>query len=225
MESVVLFGNGQMASMTYFYLTHDSPFEVAAFTVDREHVTETTLLGLPVVPFEDIENLYPPGEFAMSIPISYRNGNQLRAEKYHQARAKGYRLITYISSKATTWPGLLIGDNCIVLEGCVIQPFAEVGNNVIMGCGSLVGHHSTIADHCFLAPGAVTLGFVRLESFCFLGANSTIRDGITVGSECVIGAGVCISRNAKPKQVYIDTPPEPLAKRSDELRQWLTWSR
>jgi sugar O-acyltransferase (sialic acid O-acetyltransferase NeuD family) len=225
MQKVILFGSGQMASMISFYLSHDSPFEVVAFTVDGEHINEATLLGLPIVPFEDIERDYPPGEFAMSIPISYRGANQLRAEKYQQAKAKGYRLINYISSKATLWPGLVIGDNCFVLEGCIVQPFAEIGSNVFMGCSSLVGHHCVIGDHCFLAPGAVTLGFVRVGPYCFLGANSTIRDGITVASECLIGAGVHITRNTEEKQVYIGTRTEPLAKRSDELRQWLTWAR
>jgi sugar O-acyltransferase (sialic acid O-acetyltransferase NeuD family) len=225
MQKVVLFGSGQMAVMICFYLTHDSSFEVAAFTVDGEHIKEETLLGFPVVPFEDIERDYPPDEFVMSIPISYRGANQLRAEKYQQAKAKGYRLINYISSRAATWPGLVIGDNCFVLEGCIVQPFAEIGNNVFMGCSSLVGHHCVIGDHCFLAPGAVTLGFVQVGPYCFLGANSTIRDGITIASECLIGAGVHITRNTQEKQVYIGTPTEPLAKRSDELRQWLTWAR
>ena len=59
MEKVVVFGNGRTASHTYFYLTHDSPYEVAAFTVDREYIEEETLFGLPVVPFEDIESIYP----------------------------------------------------------------------------------------------------------------------------------------------------------------------
>jgi sugar O-acyltransferase (sialic acid O-acetyltransferase NeuD family) len=225
MQEVILFGNGQMASMICFYLRHDSRFEVTGFTVDGEHIKEETLLGLPVIPFEEVERRYPPGEFDMSIPISYRKVNQLRAEKYHAAKAKGYRLINYISSKATTWPGLVIGDNCIILEGCIVQPFAEIGNNVIMGCGSLVGHDCVIGDHCFLAPGAVTLGYVRVGPYCFLGANSTIRDGIIVARDCLIGAGVNISRNTEERQVFIGGGTEPLSKRSDELREWLTWAR
>ena len=61
MQKVVLFGSGQMASMICFYLTHDSPFEVAAFTVDGEYIRDETLLGLPVVPFEDIKRAVPSG--------------------------------------------------------------------------------------------------------------------------------------------------------------------
>jgi sugar O-acyltransferase (sialic acid O-acetyltransferase NeuD family) len=224
-QKVVLFGNGQMTSMIHFYLSHDSTFQVVAFTVDGDQIKETTLFGLPVIAFEEIENRYPPDEVDMSIPISYRRVNQLRAEKYGQAKEKGYRLINYVSSKATIWPDLTMGDNCIVLEGCIVQPFAEIGNDVIMGCNSLVGHHSVISDHCFLAPGSVTLGNVRVGSYCFLGANSTVRDGVTLSGECVVGAGVTIGRNTKDREVYIDGQTDPLAKRSDELRQWLTWLR
>lgn len=225
MEQVIVFGDGQMATMMYFYLTHDSPFEVVAFTVNREHIKDSTLLGIPVVPFEDLERSHPPSHFKLSIPLSYRSVNQLRAEKYYEAKSKGYGLINYISSKATTWPGLVLGDNCIILEGCVVQPFSEIASNVFMGCGSLVGHHCMVGEHCFLAPGAVALGYVRVEPYCLLGANSTIRDGITVARECVVGAGVTIGWNTKAQEVYIGQRTEPSKKRSNELRQWLTWSR
>jgi sugar O-acyltransferase (sialic acid O-acetyltransferase NeuD family) len=225
MEQVVVFGNGQMASMLYFYLVHDSPFDVAAFTVDEDSMKDRVLMGVPVVPFQDIERSYPPEHFALSIPISYRQVNQLRADKYQKARSKGYRLINYVSSRASTWPGLEIGDNCIILEGSVVQPFTTIGNNVFMGCGSLVGHHCAIGDHCFIAPGAVILGHVEIGPYCFLGANSTIRDGVRVAEECIVGAGVSINRNTRAKEVYVPERAEPSKKRSDELRQWLTWTR
>jgi sugar O-acyltransferase (sialic acid O-acetyltransferase NeuD family) len=223
MDRVVVFGNGILAGLMHFYLTHDSPYEVAAFTVDGQYKTDETYNGLPVVSFEEVEQVFPPNEFQMSIPVSYRRLNRIRAERYDQAKAKGYRLINYISSKASIWPGLVTGDNCIITEGCVVQPFADVGNNVFMGCGSLVGHHAVIGDHCFIGPGAVTLGYVRVGPYTLLGANSTVRDAISIASECIIGAGVTISHNTEPKQVFMGARPEAVPKSSDELREWLTW--
>lgn len=225
MERVILFGNNQMSSMIYFYLTHDSCFQVAAFTVNEIHIKGKLLFGLPVVPFEELEQRFPPSEYRMCIPISNRNVNHLREEKYSQAKIKGYKLITYISSKAITWPGLVAEDNCIILEGAIIQPFSTIGKNVFVACNSIVGHDCVIGDHCFLAPGAVTLGNVRVGSYCFLGANSTIRDGVQLGSECFIGAGVTISRNTGDRQVYIANEGVLLRKPSDELRKWLNWMR
>jgi hypothetical protein len=37
MTKVVVFGVGQLAEVVHFYLSHDSPHEVAAFTVDNQY--------------------------------------------------------------------------------------------------------------------------------------------------------------------------------------------
>lgn len=220
MEKVVIFGATEMALISHFYLTHDSPYDVVAFTVDRDYIKEETLSGgLPVVPFEDIESIYPPSEYKMLVAIFYGKVNRTRAEKYYQAKAKGYELISWISSKATTWPGLLVGDNCFIFENNVIQPFAEIGNNVIIWCGSQIGHHAIIKDHCFLAAHTVVLGYATVEPYCFLGANSTIRDSVTIAKECVIGAGALILEDTQERATYKSTSAELLPIPSDELRK------
>jgi sugar O-acyltransferase (sialic acid O-acetyltransferase NeuD family) len=223
MDKVVVFGNAEVANMCYFYLSHDSPYEVAAFTVDRGYIKEDTLLGLPVVPFEDVEFIFPPGEYKMSVALGFRRVNRFRAEKYSQAKAKGYELISYVSSKATTWPGLVVGDNCFIQENSAIMPFAEIGNNVMIGAGSIIGHHSVIKDHCFLAARTVVLGCVTVGPYCVLGANSTIKDWIAIARECIIGAGALITNDTVEGGVYVSRPSELLPKRSNELSTWLTW--
>ena len=223
MEKVVLFGNTEVAGLNHFFLSHDSPYEVAAFTVDRAYIGEDTHFGLPVVPFEEVESICPPDEYKMAIPLGFRRVNRFRAEKYSHAKAKGYELITYVSSKATTWPGLVVGDNCFISENCVIQPFVEIGNNVVIASGTIIGHHSVIKDHCFLASGVVVLGAVTIEPYCVLGANSTIKDGVTIARECIIGAGATIARSTQERGVYVDQPADLLPKSSDVLSQWLTW--
>jgi sugar O-acyltransferase (sialic acid O-acetyltransferase NeuD family) len=201
-EKVVIFGVGEIANVAHFYLSHDSPYEVVAFTVDKEFIKEKELFELPVVPFEEIEMIYPPDKFKMFAPISYKDVNKLRAEKYYQAKAKGYQLISYICSKATTWPGLVVGDNCFIFENNVIQPFVKIENNVILWSGNHVGHHTIIKDHCFITSQVVISGHVVVEPYCFLGVNSTIRDNITIAKECVIGAGALITKDTQEKGVY-----------------------
>jgi sugar O-acyltransferase (sialic acid O-acetyltransferase NeuD family) len=218
MAKIVIFGNQQIASVGYFYLTHDSSHEVVAFTVDREYIKEDTLFDLPVVPFEEVKALYPPDEFKMSVMISYRRVNKLRAEKYYQAKDKGYELISYVSSRATTWPELMIGDNCFIFEDNVIQPFVEIGNNVIMWSGNHIGHHTVIKDHCFLASHIVVSGSVTIEPYCFLGVNATLRDNITIARECVIGAGALILQDTQERGVHIGQKAKLIPKPSNELR-------
>lgn len=223
MAKIVIFGATDAALLYHFYLTHDSPHEVVAFTVDRNFIKEATLCGLPVVPFEDIESTYPPSDYKMLVAIFYGRVNRTRAEKYAQTKAKGYELVSYVSSKAVTWPGLVVGDNCFIGENCSIGPFVQIGNNVSISAGSVVGHDSVIKDHCFIAAHTVMSGCVTIEPYCFLGGNSTINNDVTIARECIIGAGVAINKSTQERGVYVGTPAELLPKPSNVLGQWLTW--
>lgn len=218
MSKIVVFGIGQVAEVAHFYLTHDSPHEVVAFTVDRQFITDSRFHELPVVPFEEVEQHFPPQEYQMIVPVSYRKVNQLRAEKYRAAKAKGYHLISYVSSKATTWPGLSIGENCFIFENNVIQPFVKIGNNVILWSGNHIGHHSVIGDHCFLASHIVISGSVVVEPYTFIGVNATLRDGITIAPHCVIGAGALVLGDTEKAGVYVGKPAELIPRKSNELK-------
>jgi sugar O-acyltransferase (sialic acid O-acetyltransferase NeuD family) len=223
-NKVVLFGNQTLAAISHFYLTHDSPYEVVAFTVDQAYITEDTLCGLPVVPFEQVEAIYPPATYKMSVFLGFRDVNRLRAVKYSQAKAKGYELISYVSSRASSWPDLVVGENSMIAEAAVVQPYARIGNNVLIASGAVVGHHSIVQDHCFLATRAVILGGVTVEQYSVLGANCTIKDGITVRRQSIIGAGCYISEDTREKGVYINKPAELVSRSSDELSRLLTWA-
>jgi len=219
MKKVVIFGTGDFAQVAYFYLTNDSPYEIVAFTANKDSIKEKELFGLPVIPFEEVENHYPPDRFGMFIAIGYSNVNKVRANKYYEAKTKGYELISYMNSKATHWGDTEIGDNCFIFENQTIQPFVKIGNNVVIWSGNHIGHHSVIGDHCFITSHVVISGNVKIGPYCFLGVNATIRDGITIARECVIGAGAVILKDTRENAVYAVKSTEPLFIASDKLRK------
>ena len=175
-----------------------------------------------MVAFETVEQVFPSAEYGMILPISYQKVNRLREEKYLQARAKGYGLVSYVSTRATVFPDLVLGDNCVILDNCVISPFVRIGNNVIVTDGAIIGHHAVLKDHCFVGAGAVILGRVTLGEFCFIGANATVKEEVIVARECVIGTGVVITRNTREYGVYTNPPPRLHRKRSDQLSMLVT---
>jgi hypothetical protein len=63
---LVIFGNGQVAEVFHYYLTHEASREVAAFTVDGAYLKEGSHLGLPVVDFESVERRFPPRDSSRS---------------------------------------------------------------------------------------------------------------------------------------------------------------
>jgi sugar O-acyltransferase (sialic acid O-acetyltransferase NeuD family) len=218
MAEVIIFGTGQWADLAHFYLTHDSPHDVAAFTVDRSYLTGGEFKGLPVVPFDEVEERHPPDRYSMFIPMSFKKMNHARAEKYHSAKQRGYELVSYVSSKATTWPGFKCGDNCFILEDNTIQPFVDIGSDVVMWSGNHIGHHTTIGDHVTITSHVVISGCCTIEDYCFFGVNSTVRDEALVARETLVGMGVTIVKDTKAFEVYRVPGIEPERIRSDQLR-------
>jgi sugar O-acyltransferase (sialic acid O-acetyltransferase NeuD family) len=213
----VIFGTGGIAEIVHFYLEHDSPHEVVAFTAHGDQLDQKEYRGLPVVPFEEVEQRYSPADHAMYVAIGYRGVNQIRAEVFGQAKEKGYELITYISSKATFWDANEIGENCFIFEDNTIQPYVKVGDNVIMWSGNHIGHSAEIGDHCFISSHVVVSGYTRIGAYSFLGVNSTFRDDITIGESNVIGAGAIIMKDTKDHEVYVPERTKAFPKRSDEI--------
>ena len=218
MAKIIIFGNSDLASLAHVYLTHDSPHEVIAFTVDAAYLQETEFRGLPVVAFEEIENTFPPDGYSMFIPISFKKMNHLRAGKFQDAKAKGYSCISYVSSKATTWPGFQCGENCFIFEDNTIQPFVEIGDNVVMWSGNHIGHHSKIKDHVFITSHVVISGSCVIEPYCFLGVNCTIRDETIVARETLVGAGALILRDTQEFEIYKAEGTQPAKVRSNRIR-------
>lgn len=208
MEKIVVFGIGNIAEVAYSYITNDSEYEIVAFTVDKEYLTKSELFNLPVVPFDELEDLFPPKGYKIFIAIGYQNLNKLRQKKYEEVKNKGYQLISYISSKISNFGNAEIGDNCFILEDNVLQPFIKIGNNVTLWSGNHIGHHSTIEDHCFISSHVVISGLSTIKQNCFIGVNSTIGHEITIEKDNFIGAGCLITKSTEAKNVFISKNTE-----------------
>lgn len=197
-KKLVIFGLKDYAEIVYEYFTHDSPYEVAAFTVDREYIKEEKFCGLPVVPFEEIERLYPPETHEIHAAIVYGELNRLRARVCDKAKAKGYKLASYVSSHSFVWRNVKIGEHCFIFEDNTVQPFVEIGDNVILWSGNHIGHSSRIGNNCFISSHVVISGFCEIGENCFIGVNTSIGNHLKIGKECWIGQGSVINKDVSP---------------------------
>jgi sugar O-acyltransferase (sialic acid O-acetyltransferase NeuD family) len=218
MAKVVVFGTGSFAECVNFYLTHDSPHEVVAFTVHRDRIgQQSELAGLPVVAFEDLVASHPPDEHAMFVAVGYAKVNRVRAAICEEAKGKGYSLISYVSSKATTWGDTKVGENVFIFEDNTIQPFVAIGDDTVLWSGNHIGHHVTIGPHCFITSHVVVSGHVNVGAYCFIGVNATVRDAIAIGEANVIGSGALIMKTTQDNEVYIAPRTKPDARTSDQI--------
>lgn len=215
-KKLIIIGAGEFAEIAYEYFTHDSPYNVIAFSIEREYIKNTELLDLPVVPLEELEKRYDPSEYSVFVATTYTQLNRLRARFYKLVKEKGYSVASYVSSKAFVWRNVEIGENCFVFENNVLQYYVKLGNNVILWSGNHVGHRTHIEDNCFVSSHVVISGYCIIGKNSFLGVNSCLNDHITIGQDCVIGSGSVVVKNTETGKVYVGNPAKPGNKSSFE---------
>ena len=207
---IVIIGDGETAQIAYEYFSYSSERTIASFSVEKEYMENKTLYNLPIVKFEEIEHTYPPDQFDAFVGISYTQLNRIRTRLYHETKAKGYRLASYISPDAFVWRNAKIGDNCFIFENNVIQHNVEIGNNVILWSGNHIGHQTQIEDNCYVASHVVISGFCKIGNSTFLGVNSCLNDKITVAQDCIIGSGAVVTKDTETAKVYVGNPARSL---------------
>jgi sugar O-acyltransferase (sialic acid O-acetyltransferase NeuD family) len=220
-KKVIIFGTGGFAQIVYLYLKKaDLSFiEVVAFSANEWLVKDKMLHGLPVIPFESIEKVYPAKEYNMFIAVGYSELNRKRARFFEEAKDKGYSMISYVHPSTIINEEFEMGENCFIFENNVIQPYVKLEDDVIIWTGNVISHHTTIMKHCFIVSHAAIAGNTVIEPYCFVGMNATIRNGVRIARECVIGAGSVILNSTNEREVYAAHSTTKLDITSNRLRE------
>jgi sugar O-acyltransferase (sialic acid O-acetyltransferase NeuD family) len=162
------------------------------------------------VPFEELEQHFPPAQHAVYVATVYTQLNRLRTRLAAQAKAKGYPLASYISPRAFVWRNVELGEHCFVFEDNTVQPFVKIGDNVVLWSGNHIGHHSTIESNCFISSHVVISGFCRIGENSFLGVNASVANNVTVGRDNWVAPGVAIMKDTAEGTLF----KPPLAEES-----------
>lgn len=211
---LVLIGAGEFAQIACEYFDQDSDHDVVAFSVEREYLTQPFLADRPVVAYETLDVLYPPAEVDLFVAIPASGLNRLRTRFYQDAKSRGYRFATYVSSRAFVWRNVELGENCFVFEGNVIQPFVSIGNNCVLWSGNHVGHRTIVRDNVFMASHAVISGYCEIGQNSFIGVNATFNDHVKVAPDNLIGSGALVTRDTQPGLIYVGSPARALPGKS-----------
>lgn len=205
---LVIIGDSAFAEVAYECFTHDSPYEVVAFAVERTYLTKTELFGLPVIALEDLPEQFASEEVHFYAALVYTQLNRLRTRLYQTVKAMGYQPASYISSRAFVWRNVELGEHCFVFEDNTLQPFVKVGNNVVLWSGNHVGHHTRIQDHCFVSSHVVISGFCNIGPSSFLGVNATIANNVTIGADNWLSPSVTVLKDTQAAQLIRAPKPE-----------------
>jgi sugar O-acyltransferase (sialic acid O-acetyltransferase NeuD family) len=201
-KKLIIIGSGETGLIAYEYFQFDSEYEVIAFSVNSQYISESIINELPVIPFETLEQVYGPNEYEVYVAISSGKLNRNRTKVYTEAKLKGYKCASYISSKAFVWRNVEIGENCFIFENNTLQPFVKIENNVTLWSGNHIGHNTVIKDNCFISSHCVISGFCEIGENSFLGVNCTIENNTKIAKDNFIGAGALIQKDTNEKDFY-----------------------
>lgn len=201
-RKLVIVGDSAFAEIAHEYFSFDTEYEVVAFSVEKKYLKCEEFHGLPVIPFEDIKEKYPPQTHEVFVAVVYGQLNRLRARLVSQAKKMGYKLASYVSPNAFVWRNVEIGEHCFIFENNTLQPFVRIGNNVVLWSGNHIGHHSTIGDHCFISSQVVISGYCEIGDYSFLGVNSSVANNVVIGSDNWLGPSTLVTRNTESGSLF-----------------------
>lgn len=97
-----------------------------------------------------------------------------------------------------------------LLAGCIVNPGAVLGDNVLVNTGAIVEHDCLLADHVHVASGACLAGSVGVGPGSHIGAGATVRQGVTIGAGAIVGAGAVVVKDVPDRVVVAGVPARQL---------------
>ena len=217
MNKVVIFGAGKVAEVVHYYMANATDFQVVAFCCDREYLQAESFQDLPIVAFDEIHKRFQPEQYTMFIALGYQGLNSVRTDRLHEARKKGYELVSLVHPNSGLPRDAIVGANCFIMNNVCIQPRVTIGDNVFVWSGALIGHHSTIGDNCWITSNANIAGVVSIGKNCFFAVNATVANNVNIGDSCFLGANTLVTKDLKDGQVVIEKSSEVLRLNSEQF--------
>ena len=198
MKKIYLFGSNSIARLLLYYLQQEGA-EVAGFALNKDYINPNLDLPLPVFAIEEIIANQNPEDYEVYVTIGEAGMNAVRGKVLHYLKEHKVHIGTFIHKTATVAQNASIGEGCIIMENCVIQPFVRLGMGNILWDSVTISHDSVVGDCNIFTAGATLCGCVTIGNRCFIGANATVKNAVTVADRCLIGAGAYL---------YTDLPNE-----------------
>lgn len=202
MKKIIIFGNNDFGRLLKYYIDIDDDRKVEVFTVNKEYIEEDEFCGLPVVPFENIEDNYSPNEYEILIAIGNSKMNKTREDVFKKIKEKGYTVASYIHSN-TSMHCKDMGEGNIILEKCMIYPFSKIGDGNLLWDHVLISHDCEVGDFNTFSSYADLCGYVKIKNNGYFGKHCILNDFIEVDNYTLVGAAAYVKNDTHEYDVIV----------------------
>ena len=205
MRNLIIFGDTPFAERLFRYISIEAKDKVIAFTQEKSYISRKEIQGIPVVPFEEIDEHFNE-DFEIIIGIGYTQMNQLKKKIYKMCKEKKYKVGTYISSNAIVYSSEF-GEGCFIAPGSIVGPGCKLGVCNYLESSVVLSHDNSLGNFNFLSTNVVLGEFSKIINNCFVGLHSTIRDDICITSYSLIGSSTNVLKSIEVENcVYVGNP-------------------
>ena len=113
-------------------------------------------------------------------------------------------------------PTSVVSDSAKIGNGVSIQPFVNIGPNVVIGdnvhifAQVMIGHNTKLENFSYVANNSSIGAFVKIKEGAYLGMNSTIKERINIEKWSIVGMGSVVTKNVKKRDIVIGNPAKKL---------------
>ncbi len=202
---IVIVGAGGHARVVADIVHIEGSFAIAGFLddVDRHRHGESFCNARVLGGFEQLEALRAQGVRHAFVAIGDCE-SRLRAAR--RALAVGFELPVMRHPNTVVANDVNIGIGTVLAAGCVINPAAQVGANVIVNTSASIDHDCLIEDGVHVGPGARLGGRVMVGLGSWIGIGATVSHGVRVGAGSILGAGAVAVRDIPDGVVAYGVP-------------------
>ncbi len=190
----ILFGTSVYSRLLHHYIEKDTNDEILAFTVEKEYLKEDHFDNLPVVCFENLNELFDMSNISILITCGYHKMNDIRKKIFNKCDEYGYNIGSFIHSTAQV-DGVSFGRGNIVMPHVLFHPYVKVGDANIFCEYSMMEQETKIQNYNFIGPKSFLGAYINLENNNDFGIGTIIGDKLNIGNYNLIGSGSVLSKS------------------------------
>ena len=187
-----IFGAGALAQVLFYHLEKAGCAPDGFVVDDTWYKGETSICGLPLVPFSSMEKRFPPTKYGAYVAIGYGKMNAGRQDVFYRLRSMGYWLPNYIHPSVINDTAVM-GEGNLIFAGTMFDSYSELGDGNMFYPAVMIGHGCKIGNFNFFSGRTALAGDVVVGNRCFFGLNCSVTNGLVIPDRCLIGAGAFAS--------------------------------
>ncbi len=131
---------------------------------------------------------------------------EIRKKIQEKLEHKGYSIPVLIHPDAVIGENVIIGKGTVVMAGVVINSDSSIGKGCIINTCSSIDHDCKIGDFVHISVGSHLAGTVYIQDRTWLGIGAIVSNNISICQDCMIGAGAVVTKNINESGTYVGIP-------------------